>query len=295
MDNSTKDLKTVKFWPLLAMASWRSNKSGAFKVWSLAKLADPAGSGRVSEVELSMLLKSLSIPKNTANDWIRKAVKTGLFRKGSNGSYYPAGLAKGALILGCDRTGYPVEIDIKDFIGKGWKAYVWASWHTTLTGPVSQETKEQLTGVPIRTQSHYLKQVPLDKTTNYAKRSLPAESAYLIGYEEETGHHVFVNEQGEVIQKLPDYLTVPGSVATRANKGRSRKAQKKINEALFSVERGNRVNSSMRLWHTTRKGLEATIKRAVNRPLRDQQGDLFIRVQQLAGVSFWEPESYFTL
>lgn len=286
----------IKLWPQLAIASWKNNAGGAFRAWALARAADTTGSGRIDQDELSrgVLSTAVGVTSRTCRRWINKSIVLGLLVP-DRGAYQIVSLARCAIILKCRHIGNPADIPVNNLFGDGWKAFIWAAFNATLSGPVSQETKQEMTGVPVRTQQYYLAQLQLEKTTNYAKRDLPADSDYLIGYEEETDRVVFINEQGEVIQKLPDQITVPESVAVRSAKGRSRKAQKAINAALFLVEQGGLSKRTMRLWHTTRRGLKATIKRTAEWPLADLADDVFLKGHRVSRAVFWEPEPLFSL
>jgi len=296
-----QDQQYIKFWPMVAMASWRVHAGGAYRAWRLAHNADRPGSGKIEQDELHKLLSDHGRTNHsTRYTWINQAVEIGLFTiwkdwKNNRTYYKLASLARAAAALDCKAVGNPASISASDFIGNGWKAKTWGAFNATLSGPMSQKVKQELTGIDPRTQRNYLKQLPVRKHTNYAKRDLPTNTNYLLGYQEETGRTVFINEQGEVVQKLPDYIVVPERVATKAPRGRSRKAQQKLNTILFRVEQDSRVKELVRLWHDNPKGLRATGKRTAQLPVKDVPADVFLRGKILADTTFWEPISGFAL
>jgi hypothetical protein len=234
-----KPSKEIKVWPKLGVSSWLANAGGAWRIWRLAKHYDPTNSGRVDREGFYEYLNSLGVPRQNRWRWLNKALELGLITQVK----YPwgivfqtVGVARGASILGCEQLGYPVFISVADLIKTGWRATVWVALHAWLDGPISQATKERLTGVNPRTQRNYLSEVQHEKQKNYTERDLDPE--YLpIHKEVLPDRHLFLNEQGQVIQRLPDKISVPDQVARKAPKGRSRKAQRELNATSSKVRR----------------------------------------------------------
>lgn len=284
--------KYLKIWPLLAMSAWQSNNGGGYRAWQLAKLADPKGGGRIPPDRLNKFIDGLGITKRTRQRWVSQAIDLGLFKPGHNGDLIMVSLANAAIILNCDTIGNPAEIETRDLISKGWRSVVYAGYLATLNSPMSQKVKEKITGVPVRTQQLYLAQLQFDKETNYCKRDLPADVNHLAGYKDLSGRHLFTNEQGEVLQKLPDKIKVPDSVAMQAPRGRSKKAQQTINAALSNGMQGGSIKRTVRLFHATSKGLAAALRGIDNHKLQlvEGQTDLFLLHGSKARAVFWESE-----
>jgi len=291
--STNQDPKYIKLWPLVAISSWWINAGGSYRAWRIAHNLDLAGSGKVEHGQLHNYLADHGVKYTTRRRWIRQAVELGLFKERecwTTGKmfYLLAGLGRAAAALSCEKVGKPISIKIRSLTGQGWKPFIWAAFNATLSGPMSQKVKEKLTGVDPRTQRRYLSKLPVKKKTNYAKRELKADPLYLEGYEAETGRKVFINEQGEVVQKLPDYIVVPGSVARKEPKGRSSKAQRLLNTALLTVEQGS-SKKPMRLWHDDPKGLSATEKKTAQIPVEDLPDNLFLKDGTISRATFWQP------
>jgi hypothetical protein len=290
-----KQAQEIKIWPQLAIAAWQINAGGAYKVWRLAHNFDRAGSGKITRPEFYKYLNKLGVPARTRRRWINGeggAVELGLLSEAidNNSSevvYYLAGLARGAAALDCQAIGAPVIMGLPAFVDRGWRSMVWAAYHATVSGPASQKTKENLTGVSPRTQRNYLKNAPIEKKKNYAKRDLKADPAYLAGLKENTGQVVFITDHGDGRQRLPDCIAVPETVAKKAPKGRTRKAQKRLT-TLSMVVRG-KSEKFVRLFHENAKGLLTAEKRTAAIPGGLEPTELFLKANRNGQRTLYEP------
>ena len=284
----------IKLWPKVAITAWQNNAGGPYRAWRVAHHYNVHGSGKVYKSELYDYLAGFDLHPRTRRRWVRGAVELGLFSEAfevETGQvvYYLAGLARGASYLGCNSIGLPASLEVSDVLEKGWRSAVWLAYNATLNGrPASQEFKQDQTGVSPRTQRNYLEGAPVKKNKNYAKRKdLPAKEDYLAGYEEVTGRSVVVNEQGVVIQRLPQALAVPEEVARREPKGRTRKAQRKLNATSSNVGR-EKGRTQLRLFHDDPKEIKATERRTADLKVSDIPVHLFLKEATRKTVSFWD-------
>jgi len=251
----------IKIWSKVAISAWQNNAGGGYRAWRMAHHIDRDGSGRVYKRDLYDFISNLGVHPETRRRWVNQALDLGIFSEAIDDHgviYYLSSLANAAIVFGCRKIGKPASVVASDLVNRGWRSVVWAAYNTNINGPMSQEKKEVETGVPARTQREYLSNVEVEKNKNYARRDLPADPDHLRGYEEVTGRKVLINEQGQVRQKLPDYINVPPEIATREPMGRSKKAQREINTTLSNVGQGNDGNTPLRLFHDTAKDISNT-------------------------------------
>lgn len=248
---------TLKIWPIVGLSAIGVDAGGAWRIWVLARHIDQDGDGRVCIDRLFDYCKTLQIDERNRRRWITQAVELGLFQR-SKHYFYLAGLARGALILGCQTIGKPVFVSPSAMVRRGWRGHVWAAFLATLNAPMSQLVKEQVTGVSDRVQRNYQKAVaPGIRVKNYCERG-KAVDGRADGLRSSFGWDVFTTH-GKVIQRLPDRWQVLPSLAKRGVKGRSRKAQKIINTSCLEARRKD--GDILRLFHEQHGKAAAAIKR----------------------------------
>lgn len=269
----------IKIWSMVILSADKGNNAGAARIWFVARALDPDGSGKVRRDRLYEYLDHLGVNPRTRRRWVAAALDLGLFRenKYKDGGlvYLMASLGRGASILGCRQMGRPAKVTGFHLVDKGWKAHVWSGFLVTLhERPISQEKRAEITGVDPRTQRNYQSEIPGHAIQNYSRISVKSED--IQGVNECTDKHVFEDENGQVIQRLPDIRIVPLFVARSSPKGRSRKAQRTLNDSL-SI--GRQVQSaSVRLFCETPKELKAILRRLRNEdqiPPWEYPGELF--------------------
>ncbi|MCP4408694.1 MAG: hypothetical protein GY807_13195 [Gammaproteobacteria bacterium] len=180
----------------------------------------------------------------------------------TGGTLYLVNLARAAALLGCEKVGNPAVVSAKALVRRGWHEHVWAAYLVTVSGPVSQKTKAEITGITPRTQRNY--QVDIGEARqNYAALPLKADKAE--GARAATGKQIFINSGGRAVQRLPDIRTVPAFISSTLNKGRTRKAQRQLNHlnSLVTCEAGVRFGDLevKRLFYDTPKAAAAVRKR----------------------------------
>lgn len=285
-------MKYIKIFPLVAIASWHKNAGGAYRAWRIAHCADKPGTGMIVQSELKQFMRLQGIPARSRQLWIKQALELGLLKTFYNNKtklhlYELVSLGRGAVILGCPRIGKRAEIKRSYFIRPGWKNYIWGAYEKTLNGPVSQAVKQELTGVTARQQQRYLKQIPVKKVKNYAERSKNPEPGYLALCRDTTKRAVFINNTGQVMQRLPNRIKVPNSVARRS-KGKGIRAQTVINKSSDMVKRGPIV--AVRLFHDNSKDLRKSGKSPI--PVKHYPDNVFLLSHRKTGARFWECVAY---
>ncbi len=277
---------SVKIWPVVGLVAINGNSGGAWRLWALCHALDSQGSGRALISDLLGWLAELGVGDRKRRRWIRAALELGLIRAGGD-YYYLAGLAGGAVALGCMQIGAPAKVAAVDLLRSGWRAVVWGAYIATLHGrPISQDKKYELTGVDPRTQRNYQASVPGGHRRNYARTNTPGD--HCAGLKDNGRPGAFVGRDGKIVDRLPDIRTTPGSVAQLANRDRSRKAQKKIN-FLFIVEREQ--DQILRLFHDTAKGVKAALRRIARADLSPSEspGEVYELIRAGRSVNLWRP------
>jgi len=243
----------VKVYPILAFAAIKNNQGGAYRAWLLARHIDEQGSGSVTRKELTNTLKKLGVNKFQRSRWLSAAMNSGLFKE-NRGTFYLAGLGKAAYIFHADAVGMPALVDTRSICSTSWHARMWSAYLCTLNDKlISQETKAKITGVHSRTQRNYQSTEPGTARGNYARTKLQPDQ--IQGMMETEGGVYLETQKGQVIQRLPDIRNVPLMLASPAQKGRSRKAQKVLN---FLSKEGQENEATTRLFCESPKQLKAT-------------------------------------
>lgn len=284
----TANNTTIKLWPVAILAAINNKRHGAARIWVLARALDSQGSGKVKRSDLWDFCADLSIGERKRRRWLRDAINFGLLREHDD-FYYLAGLAPGALALGCQQIGKPATLAASELVRSGWRAHVWSAYLATLNGrPMSQEAKQAVTGIDPRTQRNYQAALPGEARRNYAETDLPGDHAE--GLQEHSRESAFVGRNGRVIYRLPDQRMVPEFIAQAQPKGRSRKAQKLINLS-FSEKRD--PGFVMRLFHETHRGVEAAIRKIsrADIPPWEQPTELFELIFAGKRSNLWQPVS----
>lgn len=244
----------IKIIPELGIASIRSNHTGAWRAWTLARYLDSQGTGRIAKNDLLKCLFTKGVGDRQRRRWLRDAIRVGLF-KVYRDQYYLVGLGRAAVILGCDHIGKPAKISSSGLCGVGWRAHVWAGYLVTLGNrPISQAVKAQLTGIDPRTQRNYQAELPGEARKNYAK--IKIKPGNVEGDREVNGRVVFT-KYGQVFQRLPDIRLVPFEIAETCKRGQSKKAQAFINSS--SLE-GRGSEFTPRLFNASTKQAKATLR-----------------------------------
>lgn len=285
VDDLPRFPQTVKVWSLVGLAAIQSNHGGAWRVWVLCHAIDQAGSGRARRSDLWRWLAELGVGDRKRRRWLRDAITIGLVREAGE-YYYLAGLARAAIILGCDHIGRPAVISPVDLMRSGWRAVVWSAYLLTLDGrPISQEKKAILTGIDPRTQRNYQRSSPGEVRRNYAKTDIPGD--HVDGLRDHGKPSAFVGRDGRIVYRLPDIRLVSG-VAKLTSKGRSRKAQRVINSRVI-VARDQ--GSLVRLFHESTKGVKAALRQLsqADIPPWERPAELFSLLFAGRSVNLWQP------
>lgn len=223
----------VKTWPVLGCRAISAKRGGAWRIWVWAKAIDTAGSGKVARKDLLAYTRFLGVHERNRRRWLADALAIGLLREHrKTKNYYLVSLARAARILGASTVGKPVTISASALARTGWRSLVFLAYEATLRErPVSQRVKHQITGISPRNQRYLRVGRPGKSIHNYCDRG-KASNAFAEGAREVLGLAFFVTKGGRLIQRLPDSRRIPAELATPANRGRTRKAQKQLNFLL---------------------------------------------------------------
>ena len=288
----------IKLWPMLGLAANHARYTGGWRAWVLAHALDTQGSGKVGQGDLRAYLDHLGLNRRSQGRWMAQAKTLEIIRESKN-DYYLVSLAKAAIALKCPVVGKPAIIEPGRLVKSGWKAYIWGAYLTTLSGHISQKVKEQMTGISPRSQRNYQgnysridgkmeKGKTLGRAVqNYARMSGPKESLFATGLRDVTGKTVFIDNNGQLVQRLPDFRIVYESTAVKHDcMGRTRKAQKTLNAHSFNMEREQ--CASLRLFHNSHKQAENKARNLGTLPPWRQPSELFVRAYRGENANRWE-------
>lgn len=226
-------------WPTLGAAAIAGKTGNAWRVWTVAKNADRSGCGHITRSTLLAALDGYGIHPRTRARWIQQAVQLGLiinhrYRRSGVRVYFLVAPDRVAVLLGADRVGTRVRVDLADVLRSGWRAVVWSGYLADKQKPCSQETKEQMTGIKKRTQRNYQSAAGVRSRSNYVKRS-GVRADHIDGVRSVCSYHMFKDSYGGVMQRLPSiYIPDPLLVATTA-RGRARKAQQRLLKSMSNI------------------------------------------------------------
>lgn len=284
----------IKIWPTLLLAATKDNRrgdgdshhSGAARLWFIARQLDRKGAGWIYKADLWAVLAGLEVGDRKRRRWIADALDLGLLVKSKiKGVYTLAGLARGAILLGCNKAETPAIIPIGDLVQPGWKARCWAAYlATTRNRPISQNVKESITGISPRTQRNLQAAAPgITARKNYAQTQLRGD--HLTGLQEHGRPGAFVGAGNRVVFRLPDAHYVPAFYAQLAHRGRSRKAQKIINH--LSTE-GQVKGNFLKLFHERLNSARAVLRKLARSDI-EQPGEVFVLRYAGRSSNIWDP------
>lgn len=287
----------IKIWPTLLLAATKDKRrgdddthhSGAARLWFIARYLDKPGSGWVHKADLWAVLAALKVGERKRRRWVSDALGLGLLLENKRKKVYRlAGLARGAVLLGCAHVGMPATIGLTALVETGWKARCWAAYlATTKSRPISQNVKESITGIIPRTQRNLQKAAPgILARKNYAQTQLRGD--HLTGLEEHGKSGAFVGIGNKIVYRLPDAHHVPAFYASLAHRGRSRKAQKVIN---LSSSEGREQSSVLKLFHERLESARAALRELArsNTPPWEKPAEMFCLRYAGRNSNIWDP------
>jgi len=173
----------VRFNPLIGLRSFRiAEAGGAWRLIVLAKNLDEMGLGKVEREKLRTYSKHLGVSNRQFNRWLSAARYYDMVQdvQSERGEWMLilASNQEIAKKLGCKLRGRVVILPAKLFVGKSWRAYVFASWQSIFTNNgerlVSQKKQAEITGVSEQTQRKFNKKVGVQSKRNYAISNIHA-------------------------------------------------------------------------------------------------------------------------
>lgn len=220
--------QSVRLRPRMAFAAMRSKHAGAYRLWVVARMLDPRGSGVVTSERLLDKLTEHKIHDRTQKRWIADALRSGLLRqveRRSGRAYILAGEARAADLLGCERVDSRfVFMSVFSLLSDGWRSRVYAAFVDRLT--IQRAKLEQVTGIPKTTQRLYERRAGVHKQKNYAVTNIQAQNIDIV-HEVYDKPHAFVY-QGKVSWQLPNTYLMPGCTAEHGRRGRASKTNKAL-------------------------------------------------------------------
>lgn len=170
----------VKFNPLVGLKSFRmSEAGGAWRLFVLAKNLVTTGNDYIEREALREYAASLGILEKTFKRWVTAARNFDLVRdvqrKGGEWMLILTSNDKAASIMGSESKGKAVTMSARLFVGKQWRAYVFAGFEATFNGRlISRKKQAELSGIPESTQRKFDKEAGVKRQKNYAVSNIHA-------------------------------------------------------------------------------------------------------------------------
>lgn len=294
----------ARVYPILGFASIRAKAAGAWRVWTVARTLDPAGSGAVSSAALRARLERLGAPERSVRRWMGRARNLGFIEEvwdgdrlliaapdrvalAVRGEIRRYALAEGSELAGAlqgtDQVGNPAALPAKLLFTNGWRANLWGAF---IAGhgsrPMSLETASELTGIPVRTLKRWNRDLRIERSRNYAASQLPGDA--VSGLREHGRPAAFEGPDGRAWWRLPDNRRAPRWVRTVPH-GRLRKINRKLRSALSHVGQGS--ETVVRLFYSGHRAAERALARREARSVAEvytTRGGLSNRA-----YTVWEP------
>jgi hypothetical protein len=227
-------MTSLKLHPLIGTSALQHHCGGGWRIWCIARGMDDKGSGKINQADLYSRLRELGVSDHNRGEWIREAERAGLierhtYKRDGTKVILITGLARGADLLGCPKIGPAVYMtDPSKLFVRYWRSNLWDAFLATTDGkPVSQITKENITGISPRVQRNYIEHSSATKTINIAQTQYTIDS--ITGLNENSHRHYFIMNK-QVYQRLPDSFSVPASEYYKAPKGSTRNAQARLDK-----------------------------------------------------------------
>jgi len=241
-------LTHLKTYPDLSAAALAQGRDREYRLWLLARFADPEGSGRVP---ISRLQDLTSDMRGTSDAVVCRLLQAGegtfwtVYRHGGRRYLKLRGLANVCEALGLDKLGAnPVYIELR--YARSLKAFRSAILYSRFaddepSNPISRKTIEDISGVKPRTQRAYARALGdrLDVKQNAATTS----REWRRGDDVPEGHFVDIVDGGaRVLMRLPNsyqaaFLTAPRGMIRHVNRRLRGQASRTGGEAERNVSR----------------------------------------------------------
>ena len=199
----------MKIHPDLAVLCLRDKRDREYRLWTLARELDAAGSGRVP---LDRLIVFASTLRGLSPGTVRRLLDVGdgtfwdRYTKNGRRWLQLRGLAKVCEALGVEKLRRdPVLLpDRYARTLRAWRAALYSSQFTgDWSKPISRRTLEELTGRSARTQRYY--QAAMRRTLQARQNGTPTETAWKRGEPVPDGCFVdLVNGKATVLKRLPN-------------------------------------------------------------------------------------------
>ena len=276
----------IRVYSELGLASIRLHKTGAFRVWSMARQLDPGGQGWIEIDDLNTLRDACKVKPRTWFYWLAQARAEGWLMDGRPGVIRMQSLVKTAQDLEVEKINRRVDIPAKKLTGKSWRAYVFASIHNGK--PTSRQTLKKLTGVSCRTQARYDKVVKTKRKKNIFVTDQPASLLRAaIEYGSEATNFTYYDKetkQNNLAHRRPDSRKAYGKPDILRDRWEKNKILYSANTCNYSFF-GLRDNGMIVLFHDKMKAAEQTARKNGK---KDIVVDAFYRVNRSVKACFYK-------
>lgn len=234
----------------MAFAAMRSNCSGAYRLWVLAKALDIHGSGVIKTEIIKGWATSLGIHLRSYYRWLNEAKELSLFkeihRRSGTALIYKSAKHL-AEIIGCEgvESRYTL-MPAMNLFSKGWQSNIWVAHLLSysrifvqkkgnsyvlkiITQPISRRALEEITGVPKSTQIRYEKLAGVEPYACYAESDIEGINIDVVQEIFDKPHAFISTYTGLVCWQLPNRYHLPNNIAVIGGRGRSKKLNKYLN------------------------------------------------------------------
>jgi len=255
----------VRVYPEILLSAVKGNHGGAARLWHLARHKASGGCGAIpAKVLRRYVIKELGKPRADYDKWLSGSLAIGLLLRHKK-NLQIIGLAKGAAILGVSHLKRPVKIQLDQFIGKGWLAWVWRGWlenNNLLGKPISRAALRGMSGIPERNQRDYEKLARVYNQANYAKHEGANSKEAIYDLLINKGRPVF-DYQGQTLERLPNSRETNDQSITLAPEGRTVRANSQLKD-LLNIGGRDPKQTITRLYCQGDKQKETILKRIMN-------------------------------
>lgn len=275
----TENSMRAHIWASMGLSSMIYKRTGAWRLYVLARSLDPHGSGHIRANALKAAALNLKVKPRTFAAWLAEALACGIFVKLFDGDTLRVRSQSEAFkIFGCKSLDKrKSELSLKQLFSKDWRARVFAAYvKANHDGEIiSLEKLADLTGFPART----LKQDSMGKFVKSKRQySILPQSADAVDglneYASRGKYFVFIDPANGYARRAakhsPGRKSVWDNVARTAARGRRRAILAKLehdgnlacdNRQLLSFQQADN-RTIMRLFYSTPDGQGKTIEQA---------------------------------
>lgn len=165
-------------------------------------------------------------------------------------------------LQGTEQVGNPAALPARLLFLPGYRASLWGAFVAALRGrPMSLDRASELTGVPKSTLCRWDHEIGTEHIVNVADSGRPGD--HTGGFKDHGRETAFKGPNGNTWWRLPDTRTAPRGFESLP-RGRRRKIERKVREALSKQGQGPHRHPIARLFYGATKSAERAVRQLVD-------------------------------